>query len=227
MKLLAAAIFDLDGTLLDTERLSRDGWQWALSKFGYALSNEKYEPSIGRTAEDTCNLWRKEFGSAVPVEEANTLRLQYIDEHLDQLDELIKPGVLPLLDHLEGLNIPMAVATSSDQTFANRKLKASNLLERFPVVVTADQVMQGKPSPDIYLEAAQQLSVKPDQCIVFEDAEDGIKAAYSAGMTVFVVPDLKPPSELSKTMVSGVLRDLENAIVHINKLAEPRGLTLP
>jgi len=222
LSLVTAAIFDLDGVLLDTERLSRAGWQWALSQLGFSLSNEAYEPSIGRTVKDTCELWRMEFGDEVPAEKANILRLQYIDEHLDQFATMIKPGVLPLLAHIDFLRMPMAVATSSDQSLANRKLESAGLFDRFSAIVTGDQVSKGKPSPDIYLEAAVRLSVEPSQCIVFEDADDGVRAAHSAGMTVVVVPDLKQPSELSLSFASVVLSDIGDAVSHINKLAEPK-----
>lgn len=220
MNLVSAVIFDLDGVLLDTERLSREAWQWALSQFGFTLSNHAYELSIGRTVKDTCNLWRERFGAAVPAEEANALRLRYIDEHLNQLPSIVKPGVQTFIDHLDSAHMPLAVATSSDQSLANRKLEAAGLSGRFSTIVSGDQVSKGKPSPEIYLEAAARLSVEPSRCLVFEDADDGVRAAHSAGMSVVIVPDLKKPSNQSLSLASAVLSEMGNAVSYMNTLAE-------
>jgi HAD superfamily hydrolase (TIGR01509 family) len=202
-----AVVFDLDGLLIDTESLSREGWKWALAEFGHTLTDADYEPCIGRTAIDTCAMWRSRFGDDLPAESANQMRREYMDERLEEV--ALMPGVEDILDKLDILGLPRAVATSSKAANAERKLWVTGLAARIPIVVSSDLVAQGKPAPDIYLEAARRLGVEPANCLVFEDADGGVEAAHAAGMSVVMVPDLKPPSEASRARAI-ILNSLED-----------------
>lgn len=105
-----------------------------------------------------------------------------------------KPGLTELLSFLDEHRLPAAVATSSDQEYANFSLRAAGLEGRFDQVVTGDQVLNGKPAPDIYLESARRLGVLPQRCVAIEDSDAGVLAANAAGMITMMVPDLKAPS---------------------------------
>jgi HAD superfamily hydrolase (TIGR01509 family) len=137
------------------------------------------------------------LGKDLPAESANTMRRQYMDDRLDQV--ALMPGVHAVLDRLDALGMPRAVATSSRSANAMRKLQVSGLDTRIPIVVSSDLVAMGKPAPDIYLAAARRLNVAPGLCLAVEDADDGVNAAYRAGMQVVMVPDLKAPSAASRS----------------------------
>jgi HAD superfamily hydrolase (TIGR01509 family) len=123
----------------------------------------------------------------------------------------LKPGLLEFLSFVEGQRLPIAVATSSDREYTEFSLRHAGLLERFNIVVTGDQIANGKPAPDIYLEAARRFSVEPHQCAVLEDSDAGILAVSRAGMLPFLIPDLKPPSEEATSAAFRVLRSLHEA----------------
>jgi len=114
-----------------------------------------------------------------------------------------KPGLDDLLAFLDSRGIPKAVATSTERRQAADQLGGLDLLNRFNVLATGDEVLHGKPSPDLFLLAAHRLGIEPSRCLVLEDYEAGIVAAYRAGMKVYVVPDLKPPSPDVEVLTHG------------------------
>ena len=125
----------------------------------------------------------------------------------------LKPGLVELLEYLALHEIPAAVATSSDREYAGFSLKAAGLDERrFALVVTGDEVENGKPAPDIYLEALRRLGVKPARSLALEDSDAGILAAARAGMISVLVPDLKPPSPAAREAAFRVLTSLHEVV---------------
>ena len=131
---------------------------------------------------------------------------------------LKKPGLDELLDLLDSLHVAKAVATSTVRQTATTQLAAAGLLDRFEVVATGDEVGNGKPSPDLFLLAAQRLGIEPVHCLVLEDAEAGVIAAHRAGMMVFVVPDLKPPSAEVRRLANGVFESLAAVVSRVETL---------
>lgn len=189
-----AVIFDLDGLMIDTERIASAAWLRASSEMGYPLTENVVHEMIGRTGPDSDAILRKNLGEEVALDELKALRLSYTDDHIANIGIPLKPGLLELLDFLDGRKIRKAVATSSMQERAAMKLKRTGLFERFPVVISGDDVHRGKPAPDIYLETAVQLGVSANRCLVLEDSDAGARSAHAAGMMVIIVPDLKPPA---------------------------------
>ena len=129
-----------------------------------------------------------------------------------------KDGLYELLDFLDLRKIPFAVATSSDEMDARLSLETANIINRVQFVVSGDNVANGKPAPDIYLEAARMLAVEPTHCIALEDSSPGARAAISAGMTTLVIPDLLAPSEEIAASAFGLLSSLAEAKTVIENL---------
>ena len=120
----------------------------------------------------------------------------------------IKKGLHQLLDLLEARKIPRAVATSTRRDYAIPRLQQCGLVDRFATITTGDQIVHGKPAPDIYLLAARTINVQPSRCVALEDSEAGVCSAHAAGMTVCMVPDLKQPSDDIRRRAQGVYDSL-------------------
>jgi beta-phosphoglucomutase len=195
----AAVIFDMDGLMLDTEVIYQAAWKRAARELGYEVPDALFHDLVGLRTEDC------EGQIMAAWEEA-------WDEHAHTHGIETKPGLLELLALLEKLEIPKAVATSSTAPEAERSLGLTQLATRFSVVVTGDQVAEGKPAPDIYLAAAERLGVDPAACVAFEDSDAGTLAAARAGMRTYQVPDLKAPSIEAAAASTAVLNSLHDAL---------------
>lgn len=190
-----AVIFDLDGVVLDTEPVSRDGWRYALKKMGLELKDRVFFKLVGLTAKGMEKVFRQEYGNGFSYEQAEWFRHEYVKEHVKKNGIKIKPGVFELLDFLDEQKIKRAIATSTSREFTERKMGLTELKDRFETIVCGDEIENGKPEPDIFLKAAEKLAVTPERCVVIEDSANGIRAAHAAGMNVIMVPDLKGPTE--------------------------------
>lgn len=188
-----ALIFDLDGTLIDTERHNLRAWTEAGRRLGFNLELDFYRTLIGRRAEDTDARLRQHFGADCPVAEWRALRRQLF---YAWWDEGQGPGWKPGLEQLlQRLQLPRVVATSSLEVEARDKIRRSNLEDHFPHLVAGDQVAKGKPAPDLFLRAAELLGTSPQHCLVVEDSPLGMEAAEAAGMTAVFIEDLVPPRD--------------------------------
>ena len=208
--MVAAVVFDMDGLMLDTESINRMAWQGAAVELGHTLDDAFYLTLLGRTTVDCEARVQHQCGAAFPMGEFRARRRVLWRARVDQ-GITIKPGLVELLAFLEARDVPMAVATSSHTMAAESSLGSANLRSRFEVVVTGDQVVQGKPAPDIYLEAARRLGVSSRECVALEDSDNGVLASSAAGMTTIMVPDLKPASEESISRALRVVPTLHEA----------------
>jgi HAD superfamily hydrolase (TIGR01509 family) len=208
----AAVIFDMDGLMLDTETIYQRAWQQAANEMGYHIEDSLFLQLVGRRTQDCEVLILAEMGPNFPLETFHERWMEHWDEiyRIDGIE--LKPGLVQLLDRIDDLAIPKAVATSSTRPEAVRSLSASGLDQRFSIVVTGDQVANGKPAPDIFLEAARRLSIAPDTCWAFEDSSAGAIAADKAGMSVYIVPDVHMPTPEASDAATSVLPSLYEAI---------------
>lgn len=206
-----AVIFDMDGLMLDTERLSYDAFLRAFDEMGYTLPHEDYLTLIGRNRPDTEKLLAEMYGPHFPVQaiyqRTHAHYVAAIAKHVP-----VKAGLRPLLDWLTENNIPIAVASSTERSGVEYKLRQANLRHYFPVIVGGDEVSQGKPKPDIFLAAAQRINIAPDHCIVLEDSEPGIRAAHAANMIPIMIPDLKPASAEIAVLTHRIFNSLNEVL---------------
>jgi len=208
---IEAVVLDMDGLMLDTEPLYKAAWQEAAAELGYALDDPSYLNLVGRSTHDSERELLRNFGRSFPVREFRSRWSAVWRLRVEHTGIPLKPGLLEFLSFVEGQQLRIAVATSSDRDYTDFSLRHAGLLQRFSIVVTGDQVANGKPAPDIYVEAARRLGVEPSQCAALEDSDAGILAASRAGMLPFLIPDLKPPSEEATSAASRVLRSLHEA----------------
>ena len=214
---VAAVVLDMDGLMFDTERLARVAWRRAMAERGYTLSDDTYLPAIGRTVDGACRLFVEALGPELPIVEIEAAKAAYLLELLEPAPPL-KPGLLALLDGLDELGLPAAVASSTARAEVERRLASVGLLERFAATAGGDEVARGKPAPDLFLLACKRLGTSPSGCVVLEDSEAGVQAAAAAGMTPVIVPDLVPPSRAARALAQAVAPSLSEALAVVHGL---------
>lgn len=207
-----AILFDMDGLMLDSECLYQTAWKLAAGELGYQMDEALYLSLVGRSNAEAERAFVELFGDDFPVEEFGHRWEQLWQELINHQGIPLKPGLLELLDWLEVCRIPKAVGTSSNAAEAHLCLTRTGLWERFLTVVTVDQVGQGKPAPDIFLEAARQLGISPQSCLVLEDSNAGVAAANAGGMTVAMVPDLQTPTTESAAIATAIFTSLHEVL---------------
>jgi HAD superfamily hydrolase (TIGR01509 family) len=209
-----AAIFDMDGLMIDTEAIYRVAWQGAARKCGFEISDELYDRFTGRPIPACEALLMQVLEDSVPdlparMEPFRVLRREAWLAHVEEHGIPRKPGLIELLDELAARGIPISVATSSareDALFCLGEMAA-----RFQTITTGCEVTHGKPAPDIFLLALERTEKEASECLVFEDSEAGVEAAHAAGIPVIMVPDLKPASEQARKRALRVCYDLHEA----------------
>ncbi len=186
----AAVLFDLDGTLLDTERLAMAAGRKALRDLGHDPEDALFHRLIGTDQDTGMRLLQDALGEIdMPAlfkawqREAKALFAQGVDT---------MPGAFDLVQRLAQAQMPIAIATSSGRSNAMAKLEKSALAGQFETLVSRDCVTHAKPHPEPYLMAADRLGVRPETCLVFEDSTPGATSAHAAGMTVVLVPNFAP-----------------------------------
>jgi beta-phosphoglucomutase-like phosphatase (HAD superfamily) len=186
-------LFDMDGVLLDSERIYREIFIAAALLEGCDIAH-RYDAFIGRSNAD-CYALLREWHPGVDYQKISAEARRLWDERCPGDAVPLKDGVHAALDRLDVLGLPRAVATSTAGERARAKLGASGLLTRFAAVVGGDEVRAAKPAPDLYLEAARRIGADPRRCLALEDSVIGFTAARAAGCLTVMIPDLlAPPS---------------------------------
>lgn len=167
--------------------LHLQAWHAAFQKYNapFVYTEEMHHAQAGASIPETVALCNERFGTSLDPQAIAQARLDFFFTHLEALQP-IGPVIELARAHLG--KIPMAVASGSERSVVVRELEHLGLTEWFPVVVTASDVARGKPHPDLFLKAAQDLGVAPERCLVFEDGHNGIRAATAAGMPSVYIP---------------------------------------
>lgn len=202
------AIFDMDGLLLDTERLYQESWVEMAKQFGQT-PDPAFPPAVSGTSGEGMREVIRRYYPAVDAHAFQAGCMARVDGILDRQGPPVKPGARELLEYLRARGVKIAVASSSGRERISANLRAAGLERFFDAVVSGQQVERGKPEPDIFLLAAREIGCPPEDCYVFEDSINGVRAGMAAGCVTVMVPDLVPPPE--GLAVSGVCSSLLDA----------------
>jgi HAD superfamily hydrolase (TIGR01509 family) len=207
-----AAVFDMDGLLLDSERPIRDAWLQAAQSLGVALAPMDYLSVVGLNHADANARMLALFGDDDDTLRAARLLVQsQLDEQFTTRSFGVKPGARRLLQALADAGLPCAVASSTHRAEVHRRLNNAGLIEFFAAMCGGDEVSRGKPAPDLYLLALRRLGAHASKSLAFEDSGHGVQAALAAGLAVVTVPDLKGPDLEWQARCVAVLPTLEAA----------------
>ncbi|UFZ03626.1 HAD family phosphatase [Bradyrhizobium ontarionense] len=209
---VAAVLLDMDGTLLDTEKVYLEASIAALRTLGYTDGvTELCHAMIGIPGPDNERTLLNHFGDDFPLDDVNRLFAVNAAEIL-HAGMPLKRGVIDLLDAIEAAGLPKAIVTSSSRSTAAEHLRLARIDHRFDAILTRDDVSRAKPHPDLYLLAASRLGTTANACVAIEDSNPGVASAHAAGAITLMVPDIVPPTEQSRAKCAAVLPDLDAAI---------------
>ena len=212
---IKAVLFDLDGTLTDTEKYYRIAWPKALEHFGYEAGDELALElrSLGRPFAP--RRFKEIYGDDFDYNKVREYRKGLVEELIGENGIPLKPGAREILAYLKDTGILTALVTANEYKRAERYLKKIELFDCFDRIICADMVKLGKPAPDIYSFACSELGLSPSETFAVEDSPNGVKSAYGAGCRVIMVPDLtEPDEELSKLLYKRVdsLMDIKDIL---------------
>ncbi len=214
---IKGAIFDMDGLMLDTEKLLVRFWRESAEEYGYNMTDENVFSIRSLSRKYSVPFLKGIFGEEFPFNEVRSRRISLMNEYIDRYGFEVKKGLFELLEYLKNNNYRIAVATATDRERAESYLKKIDAYRYFDSVICGDMVKNGKPEPDIYLTACGELRLPAEECVAFEDSPNGIKSAYSAGCKVVMIPDLTQPDDDIIPLLNGVYESLDKAIEFFGK----------
>lgn len=201
---ITAVIFDMDGVLFDTERMYMECWREAAEPRGLKNVDEISKACIGRTLQGTKEVFeaaKAEQGIDVSFEELHEDCSRRFKEKEEREGLPEKPGVHEILEYLKENEVPVALASSTRKAAVMEHLNRAGITAYFQKIVCGDMVDHGKPAPDIYVKACEEMGVKPEQAMAVEDSFNGIRSAHAAGLFTVMVPDQLLPTEEILTIV--------------------------
>lgn len=194
-------IFDMDGLMFDTEKISYEAWERAASLYQFHISRDLFEKTIGTNLTKTKELFVDFYGEKFPFELVRDERVRISNEIVNTNGVPIKKGLNELLQYLSKNGFRMAVATSTSKKRASTLLKLAKVDCYFDYILCGDEIKKSKPDPEIFLKVAERLNCTPEKCLVLEDSEMGILAASQAEMIPIMIPDIIDPSEEIESLV--------------------------
>lgn len=205
---IKAVIFDMDGTLVDSETVSAAAWHRTARTMDVEIPDSLVRSFIGRNLKSYRAMLIEHIGG--DEEFGDAILEQHTQDFLDiaETDLELMPGARECLAELHEMGLPLAVATSTRRHMAVPRLQRFDMLEDFVTVTCGDDVNNSKPAPDIFLAAAKSIDVDPVECAVIEDSHNGVRSGYAAGAHVFMIPDLVAPTPEIEDMCTVVLKSL-------------------
>lgn len=216
--MIKAVLFDMDGLLLDTEKLLVRFWQEAASEAGFNMTREIALNIRSMHRSFAVPYLKSVLGDNFDYAKTRARRMELMSGYLAENGLELKKGAKELLTYLNKNNIPAAVVTATDSERAEKYLKETGIFGYFERIISAAMVKEGKPKPDIYLYAAEQLGLEPYECAALEDSPNGVKSAASAGCRTIMVPDLTEPDEELLRIIAARANSLEDVVEIIGNL---------
>lgn len=210
--MIQGAIFDMDGLMFDTERLSTEGWLKAGREMNVPLTEDFVGKFRGTNIAYSRALCKEEFGEEFDYDRAREIRTEYVNDYFRRCGAPVKKGLFELLNWLTAQGIPCAVATSTKRDLAEAYLRQAGVRDFFSFAIFGDMVQKSKPDPEIFRKAAEGLGKQPCDCVVFEDSPNGIAAGQAAGCPVIAIPDVAKLTPEVQKSVWACLPDLGKAV---------------
>lgn len=219
--MIRAVLLDMDGTVLDTERINKICWQKAMSETGYHFEDKVYFDLVGLNHKSIYQYFVDNFGfTQKQFEQMTASAVSYSRAYKAEHGVPVKQGFIQLSDYLRQQNIKTAAVTSSTCLEAQHNFQGAGIEDRFDLIIGGDSVTAGKPSPEPYLKAAEGFDLLPCECLAAEDSANGIRSAHAAGMDCVYIKDIADIAEDAKALATykaAALDELIAIIGHINR----------
>ena len=207
-RLETAVIFDMDGTIFDSERLVLDCWKSIGKKYGISDIGDVFMRCIGTNKVRTREIVDEHYGKTFRYEKFSAESSALFHEITEKEGLPVKKGAREILIYLREEEIPLGLASSTRLAVVTQELKDAGLYEYFQTVVGGDLLKNSKPAPDIYLMTCERMGIQPGNTYAIEDSYNGIRSAHSAGLHPIMVPDMMPATEEMRSLSEAVFEDL-------------------
>lgn len=216
--MIKAVVFDMDGLLFDTERLWIMSALYASEQMGHGVEESFLHTLLGATCEDSRKRYFETYGEDFPYEEHCKVAHACREKVMEESGIPVKPGVYELLRYLKKKDYIVGLATSTARNTALQHLNRAKIADYFKELICGDEIKNGKPAPDIYLEACRKLDVLPAHAMALEDSYNGIRAAKAAGMLPVMIPDILQPTPEIETLLYTKYNQLDEVIPLLEKM---------
>lgn len=216
--MIKAIIFDMDGLMIDSERVTFECYQERLKDMNLTMDEEFYKTLLGKPIKGIYQRFYDVYGNDFPIENVIQDVHQLMAERFETEGVPVKKGLVELLHYLKENNYKTIVATSSNRDRVDKILAQAKITEFFDDSICGDEVTKGKPNPEVFLKSCQKLGVNVDEAIVLEDSEAGIQASYDANIKVICIPDMKYPEKQYEEKTFKILKDLTEVTVYLKSL---------
>lgn len=216
--MIKAIIFDMDGLMIDSERVTFECYQERLKDMNLTMDEEFYKTLLGKPIKGIYQRFYDVYGNDFPIENVIQDVHQLMAERFETEGVPVKKGLVELLHYLKDNNYKTIVATSSNRDRVDKILAQTKITEFFDDSICGDEVTKGKPNPEVFLKSCQKLGVNVDEAIVLEDSEAGIQASYDANIKVICIPDMKYPEKQYEEKTFKILKDLTEVTAYLKSL---------
>lgn len=216
--MIKAIIFDMDGLMIDSERVTFECYQERLKDMNLTMDEEFYKTLLGKPIKGIYQRFYDVYGNDFPIENVIQDVHQLMAERFETEGVPVKKGLVELLHYLKDNNYKTIVVTSSNRDRVDKILAQAKITEFFDDSICGDEVTKGKPNPEVFLKSCQKLGVNVDEAIVLEDSEAGIQASYDANIKVICIPDMKYPEKQYEEKTFKILKDLTEVTAYLKSL---------
>ena len=216
--MIKAIIFDMDGLMIDSERVTFECYQERLKDMNLTMDEKFYKTLLGKPIKGIYQRFYDVYGNDFPIENVIQDVHQLMAERFETEGVPVKKGLVELLHYLKDNNYKTIVATSSNRDRVDKILAQAKITEFFDDSICGDEVTKGKPNPEVFLKSCQKLGVNVDEAIVLEDSEAGIQASYDANIKVISIPDMKYPEKQYEEKTFKILKDLTEVTAYLKSL---------